>query len=161
MMRSRSSAFRYSSSGLGAQSTNRSATVYPCIVPKLLVERNVDLPWPSPQLHPSTIADDGNQPCRHLRLPSELIQVFISGEKCILDRILCVGRIAQVSISCSVEQRQTTRKSVLQFSSFFLWGRNVEVLFVSDGTPRSLAYCLFLRSGHENARLFPINRKAT
>src|ERR1017187_5868550 len=73
------------------------------------------MPWPSAQLHPSTIADDGNQPRRHLCLPSELIQVFVSGEERILNRILCVGRIAQVSIRCSTEQRQTTRERLLNY----------------------------------------------
>jgi hypothetical protein len=120
----------------------------------------VDLPWPSPQLHPSTIADDGNQPRRHLRLPSELVQVFVSGEERILNRILCVGHIAEVSISCSVEQRQTTRENVLQFSSFSSWGRNVDALFVADVYRGRVHIVSASRSGHQNARLFPINWNA-
>jgi hypothetical protein len=67
-----------------------------------------------------------------LRLPSELVQVFVSGEECILNRILCVGRIAQVSISRSVEQGQIAGENVLRFPSFLFWGSNVEVLFASD-----------------------------
>src|SRR6266481_7943612 len=92
----------------------------------------MNLAWPLPQLHPRTIRDNGNEPRRHLRLPSELIQVFVSGEECILNRILCVGRIAQVSISRSVEQGQITQENVLRFPSFLFWGSNVEVLFASD-----------------------------
>jgi hypothetical protein len=120
----------------------------------------VDLPWPSPQLHPRTIADDGNQPRRHLRLPSELIQVSVSREERILNRILCVGRIAQVSMSCSVEQRQTTRENVLQFSGFSSLGRNVDALFVADVHRSRLHVVSASQSAHQNARLFPINWKA-
>ena len=101
------------------------------LLSELLVERYVNLPWSSPQLHPSTIADDDNEPRRHLRLPSELLPVFVSGEECILNRILCVGLIAQVSISGSVEQRQITRENVLRFPSFLFCRRSVEVLFAS------------------------------
>jgi hypothetical protein len=48
-----------------------------------------------------------------LRLPSELIQVFVGREERILNRILGIGRIAEVSISRSMKHRQTTRESVL------------------------------------------------
>ena len=37
------------------------------------------------------------QPRRHLRSAPELIQVLVSGEECILNRILRVGCIAQFS----------------------------------------------------------------
>lgn len=86
----------------------------------------MNLSRPSPQLHPGTIADDGNEPGRHLRLPSELIQVFVSGEEGILNRILCVGRIGQVSIRCSVEQRPIARENVLRFTSFIFSRNSVE-----------------------------------
>jgi len=95
-----------------------------------------------------------------LRLPSEPIQMFVSGEETILNRILCIGRIAQVSISRSVEQGQMTRENVLRFPSFLFWGRNIEVLFASDVCRGRLHMVFASRSGHQNARPLPINRKA-
>jgi hypothetical protein len=53
------------------------------------------------------------------------------GQECILDRILSIGCIAQVSISPSVKRRQVPRENVLHFSRFFFKEANVERLTAS------------------------------
>jgi hypothetical protein len=47
-----------------------------------------------PQLHARAICDNGGQPRRHLCLTFELVQVFVSGQERILNRILRVGCVA-------------------------------------------------------------------
>jgi hypothetical protein len=86
--------------------------------------------------------------------------MFVSGEETILNRILRIGRIAQVSISRSVEQGLMTRENVLRFPSFFFWGRNVEVQFAFDVCSGCLHMVFASRSGHQNARPIPNHRKA-
>ena len=113
----------------------------------------MNLSWPSPQLHPRTIRDNGDKPRRHLRLPFELIQVFVSGAECILNRILCVSSIGQVSRCRSLEQRPITRENVLRFTSFILSGSNVEALPASVVCRGHLHMVLASRSGHQKCTI--------
>jgi hypothetical protein len=55
-----------------------------------------------------------------------------SGQECVLDRILSISSITQISISPSVKRRQVPRESVLQFPRFFFKKANVETLVASD-----------------------------
>jgi hypothetical protein len=55
----------------------------------------MDLAGPFAQLHPGAIADNRRQPSGHLRLSSELVQMFVGSQQRVLDRILCVISIAQ------------------------------------------------------------------
>jgi hypothetical protein len=55
-----------------------------------------------------------------------------SGQECILDRILRVGCIAQVSISPSVKRRHAPRDNVLHLLSFFFKDADIEALLASD-----------------------------
>src|SRR5207302_9785193 len=90
------------------------------LLAKSVIKLHVDLAWPSSQFRQRRIDDNGGQPCRHFRLPLELVQMPASGEECILDRILSVGSIAQVSIRPFVKQRHAPREDVLHLlSSFF------------------------------------------
>jgi hypothetical protein len=74
------------------------------IRPNLLVERHVGLAGPPPQLHSSAIGYNRGQPSRHLCLAFELVQVLVSRQKRILNRILRVGQVAQVSIGGFVKR---------------------------------------------------------
>jgi hypothetical protein len=75
------------------------------IFPGRFIDRHMGLARPSPQLHPCTIRNNRGEPCRHLGLTLELAQVFVSGQQRILNRILRVGSVAQLSIGISVETR--------------------------------------------------------
>jgi hypothetical protein len=71
-----------------------------------------------------------------LSLTFELIQMFVSGQECILNRILCVGCVAQLSIRASVEARQVTRQNVLQFADPIFANTDICVRFASDSLCR-------------------------
>jgi hypothetical protein len=54
-----------------------------------------------------------------------------SGQECVLDRVLSISSITQISISPSVKRRQVPRENVLQFPRFFFKKANVETLVAS------------------------------
>jgi len=57
----------------------------------LLIQRQMNLAGAFAQLHQRTVADDRGQPGGHLRLPSELVDVFVSGQQGFLHRVLGVS----------------------------------------------------------------------
>jgi hypothetical protein len=63
----------------------------------------MDLVGPLAQLHARGIGHNSGQPCGHLRLTSELVDVLVSGQECVLNRILRIRRIFQKTISASEE----------------------------------------------------------
>jgi hypothetical protein len=71
----------------------------------LLIQRHMDLAWPFAQLHQRTVADNRGQPSSHLRLPSELVQMFVGGQQRLLHRILCVRDIPQETQSTTIKRR--------------------------------------------------------
>src|SRR5712672_4878152 len=101
-------------------------------LPKLLIERHVNLTWPSSQLRQGGIDDNGGQPRRHFRLPLELVQMPTSGQESILDCILSIGGVTQVSISPSIERRHASRENVFHRLSFFFKDADIEALLASD-----------------------------
>jgi hypothetical protein len=90
----------------------------------------MELTGPSSQLRQGGIDDNGRQPGRHFRLPFELVQMPTSGQECILNRILSIGSISQVSISPSVERRHVPRENVLHF---VFEDAGIKALLASDG----------------------------
>jgi hypothetical protein len=80
----------------------------------------------------SRIDDDGGQPGRHLRLPLELVQMPASGQECILDRILSIGRIAKVSVRPFVKRRQILGKNILHLLSLFFKNAAIKELLAVD-----------------------------
>jgi hypothetical protein len=100
--------------------------------PDLLIKRRVDLAWPPSQLRQGGIDDNGGQPGRHFRLPLELVQMPASGEECILDRILSVGSITQVSMSSSVKSRHAPGNNILELLGIIFNDAYVKALLVSD-----------------------------
>jgi hypothetical protein len=72
---------------------------------KLLIQRRMDLARPFAQLHPCAIADNRRQPRGHLRLSSELVQMFVGGQQRLLHRILGVSSIAQKTQSTTIKRR--------------------------------------------------------
>ncbi|MFY9743978.1 MAG: hypothetical protein WA252_19275 [Candidatus Sulfotelmatobacter sp.] len=80
-----------------------------------LMERNIDVAQPPPQLHQRRIVHDGRQPSGHLCLSPELVQVRVSRKKGILNRIFCVSRIAQDPIGPSVKRWQTVGQNLPEF----------------------------------------------
>ena len=82
-----------------------------------------------------------------MRLPFELVEVLVSGQERILNRILRVGCIAQVPICLSVKRGQAARKNVVHFAIFLFADTDVEARFVSDGCLCRLhvGLCLLVR----------------
>src|ERR1700722_199244 len=68
------------------------------------------------QLHPRGVDYDCHQPRRHPRLSPELANMLVGGQQCVLDCVLRVGSIPQVSKRAPVEGRQVTRQSRRHFS---------------------------------------------
>jgi hypothetical protein len=93
----------------------------------------MDLTGPPSQLRQGGIDDNGRQPGRHFRLPLELVEMPTSRQECILDRILSIGSIPQVSISPSVKRRHVPRENVLHLLSFVFEDADIEALPTSDG----------------------------
>jgi hypothetical protein len=67
-----------------------------------------------------------------LGLTFELIQVFVSGEERVLNCILCISRVAQLSIGAPVEPRQVARENILHFAGSILANTHIHVSFASD-----------------------------
>ena len=53
-----------------------------------------------------------------MRLAPELVEVLVSGQECILNRVLRVGCVAQVAIGLSIKQWQAARENSLHFPIF-------------------------------------------
>jgi hypothetical protein len=92
-----------------------------------------------------------------LSLTFELIQMFVSGQECILNSILCVGCVAQLSIGASVEPRQVARQNVLHFAASIFANIDIHVWFASHGLCR-LHGSFSSRYDNRKARRLPIGR---
>lgn len=58
------------------------------------------------QLHSGRVVNDGREPSRYLCLSPELVEVRIRGKQGILNRVFCVGSVAQKAVGPSVERLQ-------------------------------------------------------
>jgi hypothetical protein len=67
-----------------------------------------------------------------LRLAPELVEVLVSGQECILNRVLRVGCVAQVAIGLSIKQWQAAREDSLHFPIFLFANADREARFASD-----------------------------
>jgi hypothetical protein len=71
-----------------------------------------------------------------LSLTFALIQMFVSGQECILNSILCVGCVAKLSIGASVEPRQVARQNVFHFAASIFANIDIHVWFASHSLCR-------------------------
>jgi hypothetical protein len=71
----------------------------------LLVQLKMNLEWSFAQLHQSAVPHNRRQPSGDLRLPSELMYMFVSGQQGFLHRILRVSRIPQQSEGITIKRR--------------------------------------------------------
>jgi hypothetical protein len=94
-----------------------------------------------------------------LSLTFELIQMFVSGQECILNSILCVGCVTQLSIGASVEPRQVARQNVLHFAASIFANIDIHVWFASHSLCR-LHGSFSSRYDNRKARRLPIGRLA-
>jgi hypothetical protein len=62
--------------------------------------------------------------------------VSVSCQECILNRILCIGCIAQLPIGASVEPRQVARQNVLHFADPIFANSEIHLRFTSDSLCR-------------------------
>jgi hypothetical protein len=89
--------------------------------------------------------------------PLELVEVLVSGQECILNRILRVGRIAQVPIGLRVKRRQAARENVVHFAILLFADADFEARFASDVCLCRLHFVCASTTG--KARRSPINRE--